>query len=120
MHELSVALSLVDLACEEARRLGGVRIHALHVNVGALSGVVKEALAFAFDAAANGTEIEGARLEVHEIPVTVWCDACASEHILLHLQPRKCPVCASPTPRLLAGDDLLLASLEVEDVHANR
>ena len=66
MHELSIALSLVELACEEAsqRQLGSVQ--ALHLRIGAQSGVVKEALRFSFDVAASGTPIEGATLSIED------------------------------------------------------
>jgi hydrogenase nickel incorporation protein HypA/HybF len=66
MHELSIALSLVELACEEAERLQARRVEALHVRVGPFSGVVKEALLFSFDIAAAGTSIDGARLKVED------------------------------------------------------
>ena len=49
MHELSIALSIVELAHEEAERRGGVRINAVHLKLGSLSGVVKEALLFSYD-----------------------------------------------------------------------
>ena len=64
MHELSIAIDLVEVACAQAERLGAVRVQALHVRVGRLSGVVKEALTFSFDMAAQGSTVEGARLEI--------------------------------------------------------
>jgi hydrogenase nickel incorporation protein HypA/HybF len=64
VHELSVALALVDAAADQARALGAVRVQAVFVRLGARSGVVKDALLFCFDAAAQGTAIEGARLEI--------------------------------------------------------
>jgi hydrogenase nickel incorporation protein HypA/HybF len=66
MHELSIASALVELACEEAEHRGLQRIQAVHVRIGPLAGIVKEALLFSFDLAAAGTAIEGARLEVQE------------------------------------------------------
>lgn len=65
------ALTLVDLAAEEARRLGRSRVAALHVQIGADSGVAVEALRFSFDLAADGTAIAGARLEVEQVSGTV-------------------------------------------------
>jgi hydrogenase nickel incorporation protein HypA/HybF len=70
MHELSVAVSLVELACEEASRRQFDRVQALHVRLGARSGIVKEALVFSFDVAASGTPIEGATLNVEDTPGT--------------------------------------------------
>jgi hydrogenase nickel incorporation protein HypA/HybF len=66
MHELSIANALVELACEEAEHRGLHRVQALHIRIGPLAGIVKEALLFSFDLAAAGTAIEGARLEVQE------------------------------------------------------
>lgn len=66
MHELSIALSLVDLASEKAAALGDVRVDAIFIRVGPLSGVVRESLLFCFDEAARGTAIDGARLEIQD------------------------------------------------------
>ena len=49
MHELSIALSLLDQVAEEAERRGGVQVHAIHLRLGPLSGVVKEALLSAYE-----------------------------------------------------------------------
>jgi hydrogenase nickel incorporation protein HypA/HybF len=65
MHELSIALSLVEAVSEELVRLGErVSLRSVHVRVGPLSGVVPEALAFAFEVAANDTAIAGVRLTI--------------------------------------------------------
>jgi hydrogenase nickel incorporation protein HypA/HybF len=55
VHELSIAVALVEMACEKAADLGDVRVDALHLRLGPLSGVVREALVFSFDVAAEGT-----------------------------------------------------------------
>jgi hydrogenase nickel incorporation protein HypA/HybF len=68
MHEMSIAMSLVELACEEASRRHLGRVQALHVRIGTLSGVATEALLFSFDVAASGTPIEGATLNVEDTP----------------------------------------------------
>jgi len=64
MHELSIAVGLVDAICEELPKLGDVHIRSVHVTVGALSGVAPEALLFAFDVATSESPIAGARLEI--------------------------------------------------------
>lgn len=66
MHELSIALSLVDAVCDELPRLGGACVRSVHVRVGALSGVSADALTFAFDIAADASPIAGARIEVEQ------------------------------------------------------
>jgi hydrogenase nickel incorporation protein HypA/HybF len=65
MHELSIALSLVDAVCDELPRLGSqTLVRSVHVRVGPYSGVVAEALMAAFEVAAAGSPVAGARLEI--------------------------------------------------------
>jgi hydrogenase nickel incorporation protein HypA/HybF len=65
MHELSIAISLVDAVCEELPRFGEfVSVRSVRIRVGPLSGVVPEALAFAFDVAAADSAIAGAQLQI--------------------------------------------------------
>lgn len=113
MHELSIALDIVDLACDEVTRRGGARVDAVHLRLGQLSGVVREALLFSFDAAAAGTPVEGARLQIEDVPATVWCGACAAERTLIAAPHRRCPVCAGVTPELLRGTELEVVALEI-------
>ena len=115
MHELSVATSLVEMACEKAHDLGDVRVEALHVRLGPLAGVVKEALLFSFEVAAQGTPIEGARLQIQDMPLTVMCPSCRVERELASPQRRRCPVCDTPTPELRGGRELELSALEVRE-----
>jgi hydrogenase nickel incorporation protein HypA/HybF len=69
MHELSIAVCLVDLAQEEAEKRGA-RVLAVHLKLGALSGVVREALVGSFEMAASGTPLEQSRLVIEETPGT--------------------------------------------------
>jgi hydrogenase nickel incorporation protein HypA/HybF len=64
MHELSIALSLLQSVCDHLPRLGAVTVRAVRVRVGSLSGVSPDALLFAFDVACDLSPIAGARLEV--------------------------------------------------------
>lgn len=120
MHELSIALELVDLAAAEARKQGDVRVVALHLRVGPLSGVVEDALRFSFDVAAAGTAVEGALLRIEREAVVAWCDACAARRTLPRLDHRRCPVCDAPTPELVSGDALQLTAMEVDDARPDR
>jgi hydrogenase nickel incorporation protein HypA/HybF len=62
MHEAKLCLSLLELAERALRADGARRIHALRIEVGALSGVAPEALEAAFPICAHGTAAQGARL----------------------------------------------------------
>jgi hydrogenase nickel incorporation protein HypA/HybF len=50
MHELSIMQSALDQVLEKARQAGASRVHAIRLRIGALSGVVPDALQFAFEA----------------------------------------------------------------------
>ncbi len=108
-------MSLVEVACEEAARLGGPRVEALQVRVGRLSGVVREALAFSFEIASKDTAIEGARLDIEDVRVAVYCDRCEAERTIEENLLLACPVCGEPTPNVVRGRELQLVAMEVTE-----
>jgi hydrogenase nickel incorporation protein HypA/HybF len=113
MHETVIASGLIRCIEEKARTAQARRILSLRVSVGALSGVVPEALAFAFEAMSPGTLAEGARLELEPCPVRCYCAGCASEFVADSAVWR-CPRCQQLSTEVRAGRDLLLTQLEVE------
>lgn len=115
MHELSIVHSLVELAEEQARSLGLRRVRAVHVRLGALSGVAKEALHFSFEMATQGTPLEGARLIVEDVPVAVYCPRCQQARTLPEPLPMRCPVCGTRTSEVLQGRELELHALEGDE-----
>ena len=69
MHELSIALSIIEGVEEELTRYeDDARVAAVHLRLGPLSGVAKEALLFSYDLACEGTRLEGSRLAIEEAP----------------------------------------------------
>jgi hydrogenase nickel incorporation protein HypA/HybF len=115
MHELSIALGIVEAASEEAVRQNASRVCAVHLKLGPLSGVVKEALEFAYEASCFGTLLAGSRLIIEDQPVIVYCGACRAQRTLASIQRFVCPECGAATPRVISGRELELAALEVED-----
>lgn len=114
MHELSIAISIVDTAQEEADRRG-VRVSAVHLRLGALAGVVKDALLFSYDVACQDTPLRGSRLLVEDLPVVVFCPACQAKRTLNSVQSFTCPVCNAPTGDIVQGKELEVFALEVEE-----
>jgi hydrogenase nickel incorporation protein HypA/HybF len=106
-------MSLVDLASEEARRHEG-RVCALHLRIGALAGVVSEALLASYEMACFETPLEGSRLVIEEVPVVVFCPRCEAAHPLTGVQSFCCPACGTPTPQVEHGRELELVALEIE------
>jgi hydrogenase nickel incorporation protein HypA/HybF len=114
MHELSIALSMVEMAEEEAARRGGVRVFAIHLKLGQLSGVVKDALLFSYEIACQGTTLEGSQLIIEEIPVVVYCPSCQAETPLASLQRFCCGACGTLTPEVVRGKELEVVALEIQ------
>jgi hydrogenase nickel incorporation protein HypA/HybF len=114
MHELSIAMSMIEMATEEAARQGDARVSALHLKLGPLSGVVRDALLFSYEVAGQGTPLEGSRLVIEEVPVIVYCPECEQERIIESIQRFCCPVCETMTPTVLQGKELLVVALELE------
>src|SRR5271156_1318148 len=95
MHELSIAMSIVDIAQEEAERRD-VMIDAVYLELGPLSGVVAEALLFSYEMACSGTRLEGSRLEIKDVPIEVYCAVCKAQRTLSSMQWFCCPECDTP------------------------
>ncbi len=113
MHEVSIALAIVEQIDERAESLGG-RVHAVRVRIGALSGVVPSALEFAWDLATEGTASEGARLVIETVPLTIACERCGDVAVDGPPIP-VCPRCATPSSTILTGRELDIAAVEVFD-----
>jgi hydrogenase nickel incorporation protein HypA/HybF len=113
MHELSIMQSALDLACEQARQAGASRVYVVRLRIGAMSGVVPDALEFAFEVLTPGTPAEGARLAIENVPATYWCATCQREFESDDMLS-ECPGCRKPSGDLRRGRELELAALEIE------
>jgi hydrogenase nickel incorporation protein HypA/HybF len=113
MHELSIAVSLIEGVEEEASRHPG-SVQAIHLKLGPLAGVVKEALLSAYEMARAGTTLEAAALVIEEVPVVVFCKRCGERRTIESLQWLCCPVCDTPAAEIVQGRELLLVALEME------
>jgi hydrogenase nickel incorporation protein HypA/HybF len=113
VHELSIAMSLIELASEEAERRGGVRVEAIHLKLGPLSGVVKDALIFSYELARENTSLAGCRLLIEEVPIVVYCARCQARRTLKSTQRFTCPECDEPASEIVGGRELELFALEI-------
>lgn len=68
MHELSIALSIVEGVEEELAKHDSAHVAAVHLRLGPFSGVAKEALLFSYDVACEGTRLQGSTLKIEEMP----------------------------------------------------
>jgi hydrogenase nickel incorporation protein HypA/HybF len=79
VHELSIMQSALDQALDEASKAGAHRVSEIRLRIGVLSGVVPEALQFAFEALSDGTPAAGATLTIEPVPARFWCEPCRQE-----------------------------------------
>jgi hydrogenase nickel incorporation protein HypA/HybF len=115
MHELSIAMSIVEMAEEEARLRGGVQVTAVHLKLGALSGVVKEALLSSYEMAIEDSPLKGSRLIIEEIPVLIFCPGCQMHRPLSSVQLFCCAECGTPSSDVLQGKEIEVTALEIEE-----
>jgi hydrogenase nickel incorporation protein HypA/HybF len=113
MHEVSLVESVVELVALEARKQPFRRVRVIRLKLGSLGHAEPDALRFCFDAVTNGTIADGARLEIETVPALGWCAHCA---LTTPMNERfaECPVCGYVPLRIVAGDEMQLAELEVE------
>lgn len=115
MHELSIAMNILDLTSEESERRGGVRVEAVYLRLGSLSGVVKEALHSAYDLAREVSPWATTRLVIEDVPVVVYCEICQAEQLLESIQEFCCPQCGTPTANVIRGRELEIFAMEIEE-----
>ena len=113
MHELSICMSLLDVAGEEVERRGNPQVEAMYLKLGPLAGVVKEALLSAYELAREESLLADSRLIVEEMPIVAWCPTCKAERTIPSMQRLCCPVCDSPTPDVRGGYELEVSGLEI-------
>ncbi|WP_010587698.1 hydrogenase maturation nickel metallochaperone HypA/HybF [Schlesneria paludicola] len=114
MHELSLAMSILDIAGEESDRRGGAEIKSIYLKLGPLSGVIKQALISAFDLAREMSPFSKVELVVEEVPLRVRCHVCDTERELPCFQDLCCPECGTPCGDVVCGRELEIVAMEIE------
>lgn len=115
MHELSIAMSIVEMVEEEMERRGGLQITAVHLRIGQLAGVVKEALVSSYEMACEDTPLAGSQLLVEEVPVIMYCPTCEARRPVLATEWFNCPQCGASVTEIVQGKELELVSLEIDE-----
>jgi hydrogenase nickel incorporation protein HypA/HybF len=113
LHEVTVALGLLEGIEAAAREQGIERVAAVNVRIGALSGIVRDALLFSWDVATVDTVAAGSELRIEEIPLIIFCEFCEAERAPLPGTGLVCPECARASPRIVRGREMQLVSMEV-------
>ncbi|MFF1874943.1 hydrogenase maturation nickel metallochaperone HypA [Streptomyces sp. CB03911] len=115
MHEMSIAMAVVEQVEEAAGPAGAGAVEAVHLEVGELAGVVPEALAFCFELVCTGTVLEGAELVTETVPGRARCGPCAAEWAVGMPPDLICPHCGGSQAELLAGRELRITAVHRAD-----
>ena len=112
MHELSVCQAMLTQVTNLAREQRANKVHRIVLRVGPLAGVEPGLLQQAFPLASAGTLAQEAQLVIEELPLRVRCETCGAESAA---RPNRlvCGACGDWHTRLLSGDEMLLASVEL-------
>jgi hydrogenase nickel incorporation protein HypA/HybF len=113
MHELSLAIEVVELCNREAIRREVTAIHEIEIEVGDLSGVEANAFRSALELAIHGTILEKAKLTINEVPATGFCANCRKEFDIHH-RFASCPGCNEIPHRVTGGNQFRVNSLIVD------
>lgn len=112
MHEVSIMENTLEIAIAQARQNEAAKIDRLTLNIGELSGIIPEALEFAFEVLIRDTIAEKAVLEINTVPVVCYCRNCDR-----NFQPQdyiyECPQCQKISSDILTGREMELVSLVV-------
>ena len=115
MHELSIAMSILDIVASTCKEQGHSSVQSVRIRVGNASGIMTDSLVFSFDCAKNGTVAEGANLEIDKIPVGGDCQDCGSGFTVEKSSfVLNCPECGGTDFRISSGYELEIVELEVD------
>lgn len=113
MHELSLCQGMLPQIERIAHEHRAAAVTRITVQIGPLSGVEPQLLAQAFPIASAGTVAEGATLITESLPIRVHCSRCGAESEA-RANRLLCGACGHWQTRLISGDEMLLASVELD------
>jgi len=111
MHELSIAQNIVDILHDQMRIHNLSRIETVSLRIGVLRAVVLESLSFSFAVLTSGSPLEGAHLEVEEVPIRGRCIGCGHEFTLKNWMD-DCPMCRGARVEIISGKELDIVAIE--------
>lgn len=113
MHELSIAMSIVDIVEDYVKKADASKVKRLELEIGTQSGVVDEALKFAMDEAFKGNALDGAEVQIHKIQAEAKCDACSAVFAVDDIFS-PCPECGVVRNELVKGKELNVKKIIVD------
>ncbi|MCL5024645.1 MAG: hydrogenase maturation nickel metallochaperone HypA [Nitrospirae bacterium] len=113
MHEASIVLSLLDTLSDRCRQEGYRSIESVRLRIGMASGILPEAVTFAFEAAKHDTLAENAELVLDIVPLGGFCNSCRNDFEVSETYVLNCPLCGSDSFTIRKGYELDIVEMEV-------
>jgi len=113
MHEVSIAQNLLDIVSRQCTEEGYTEIESINIRIGRASGILPDALMFAFDAIKSDSIAKSAKLNIAEIPVTGCCRDCENTFIVEEEYILSCPLCGGNSFFVTGGRELDIIDMEV-------
>lgn len=113
LHELGLTQSIIDLAIEYATRENAKKVSSITVEIGSISGVIPEAVEFAFDVCSKETLVEGAALHINHINGQGRCLDC-KEISDIDFPTHICPNCGNLSLEIVQGKEMKFIEMEID------
>ncbi len=114
MHEMSLTEGVIRILEDQAQSQGFNSVRVVWLEIGGLSSVDPDSMAFCFDAVAKGSPVaQGARLEIIHVPGQAVCMDCART-VTISSRADVCPACGGESLHVTGGTDMRIKELEVE------
>lgn len=113
MHEVSIALNILEIISEQCKKNGYSKIEAVNIKIGRASGIMPDALIFAFDAIKSDSIAANALLNIEEVPVSGICRDCGKSFAVDDDYVLCCPLCQGKSFSITAGREMDIVELEV-------
>ena len=113
MHEVSLASGLIEIVSGQCKNNGYQRIDSVNVKIGRASGILPDALIFAFDAMKSDSLAKDAVLYIEEVPVGGHCRDCNSDFAVEEEYVLNCPRCGGLSFDVTAGREMDIVDMEV-------
>ena len=114
MHELSIAMEIVDIVGTEVEKNGGKNVEELELEIGEMAGIVFEALDFALEEAVKGSILEKADIKILKTPGKAQCQDCGKKYYVTDFFSL-CPECNSPRSEIIQGKELKVKSIKIKE-----
>ena len=113
MHEMSIAQSILDIVGEYMAKENGRILKEVVVEVGELTAVVPDSLAFCYEALVENSNYKDSKICINIIPLMGRCLKCRHSFKIKNFEFH-CPDCQSSNIDVKGGQELRISHLEVE------